>query len=225
MHDDPAYLRSVLAAGSSGYVLKRSVDGDLLAAIRAVHRGGTFVDPSLAEVLVQDALGKEDSKARRTRPVNILSDRELQVLRLVARGYSSQQIANQILVGVMLDVGANRDSLLKDPMYIGNRHARVRGKRYDNFIDAYVKTATKRFPNAMLQWADFEPGNGRRILEKYRDRICTFNDEMQGAGAITLAAAISAVRVLGSRLGNQRVVIFGAGGPLAWCRRRERRPF
>jgi malate dehydrogenase (oxaloacetate-decarboxylating) len=115
------------------------------------------------------------------------------------------------VIPVMLDVGTNRESLLKDPMYIGNRHARVRGKRYDNFIDAYVKTVTKRFPNAMLQWADFEPGNGRRILDKYRGQISTFNDEMQGAGAITLAAAISAVRVLGSRLGNQRVVIFGAG--------------
>jgi malate dehydrogenase (oxaloacetate-decarboxylating) len=115
------------------------------------------------------------------------------------------------VVPVMLDVGTNRESLLKDPMYIGNRHARVRGKRYDAFIDAYVKTVTRRFPNAMLQWADFEPGNGRRLLEKYRGQVCTFNDEMQGSGAITLAAAISAVRVLGSRLGNQRVVIFGAG--------------
>ena len=100
MHDDSAYLRSVLAAGASGYVLKRSVDAELLAAIRAVHRGGTFVDPSLANVLVQDLLAKKGAKAQRTRPVSILSDRELQVLRLVARGYSSQQIAKQILVGV-----------------------------------------------------------------------------------------------------------------------------
>ncbi len=105
MHDDPAYLRSVLAAGASGYVLKRSVDAELLTAIRAVHRGGTFVDPSLANILVQDvlgkdALGKKGAKTRRKRPVNILSDRELQVLRLVARGFSSQQIAKQILVGV-----------------------------------------------------------------------------------------------------------------------------
>ena len=100
MHDDPAYLRSVLAAGSSGYVLKRSVDAELLAAIRAVHRGGTFIDPSLANVLVQDVLAKRGAKAPRIRPVSILSDRELQVLRLAARGYSSQQIAKQILVGV-----------------------------------------------------------------------------------------------------------------------------
>jgi malate dehydrogenase (oxaloacetate-decarboxylating) len=111
----------------------------------------------------------------------------------------------------MLDVGTNRPSLLEDPMYIGNPHARIRGERYDAFIDAYVKTTTKLFPNALLQWEDFAPGNGRRILEKYRHRICTFNDDMQGTGAITLAAAISAVRVCGTPLRNQRVVIFGAG--------------
>jgi malate dehydrogenase (oxaloacetate-decarboxylating) len=115
------------------------------------------------------------------------------------------------VIPVMLDVGTNRESLLSDPMYIGNRHARIRGEQYDNFIDAYVKAATKLFPNALLQWEDFAPGNGRRILEKYRDRICTFNDDMQGTGAITLAAAISAVRVCGTPLRNQRVVIFGAG--------------
>jgi malate dehydrogenase (oxaloacetate-decarboxylating) len=96
-------------------------------------------------------------------------------------------------------------------MYIGNRHARIRGDCYDAFIDAYVRVATKLFPNALLQWEDFAPGNGRRILEKYRDRICIFNDDMQGTGAITLAAAISAVRVCGMPLRNQRVVIFGAG--------------
>jgi two-component system response regulator NreC len=100
MHDDPAYLRSVLAAGASGYVLKRSVDAELLAAVRAVHRGGTFVDPSLANVLVQDVLANAGAKGPRARPASILSDRELQVLRLVARGYSSQQISKQILVGV-----------------------------------------------------------------------------------------------------------------------------
>jgi two-component system response regulator NreC len=100
MHDDPAYLRSALAAGASGYLLKRAVDAELLAAIRAVHRGGTFVDPRLASVLVQDVLAKKGTKAGPTRPVNILSNRELQVLRLVARGYTSAQIAKQIAVGV-----------------------------------------------------------------------------------------------------------------------------
>jgi len=101
MHNDPAYLRSVLAAGASGYVLKRSVDAELLAAIRAIHRGGTFVDPSLANVLVQDVLAKKGgTKARPKRKVSILSDRELQVLSLVAQGYSSAQIAKNIFVGV-----------------------------------------------------------------------------------------------------------------------------
>lgn len=115
------------------------------------------------------------------------------------------------VIPVMLDVGTNREHLLEDPTYIGNQHARIRGERYDAFIDAYVKTVTTLFPNALLQWEDFAPGNGRRILDKYRDRICTFNDDMQGTGAIALAATISAVRVCGTPLRNQRVVIFGAG--------------
>jgi malate dehydrogenase (oxaloacetate-decarboxylating) len=114
-------------------------------------------------------------------------------------------------IPVVLDVGTNCESLLKDPTYVGNRHARVRGERYDQFIDAYVQTVMKLFPKALMQWEDFSPGNGRRILEKYRNRISTFNDDMQGTGAITLAAAVSAVRVCGSPMRNQRVVILGAG--------------
>jgi two-component system response regulator NreC len=100
MHDDPAYLRSALAAGASGYLLKRAVDAELLAAIRAVHRGGIFLDPRLANVLVQDVLAKRDRKAGPERAVKILSDRELQVLSLVARGHTSAQIAKEIFVGV-----------------------------------------------------------------------------------------------------------------------------
>ena len=100
MHDDPAYLRSALAAGASGYLLKRAVDAELIAAIRAVHRGGVFVDPRLANILVQDVLAKTRRKAGSTRPANILSHRELQVLTLVARGYTSAEIAKQIFVGV-----------------------------------------------------------------------------------------------------------------------------
>ncbi len=115
------------------------------------------------------------------------------------------------VVPVMLDVGTNREALLLDPMYPGNRHGRVRGERYDAFIDAYVRAATKIFPNALLQWEDFGPGNGRRILEKYRGHIRTFNDDFQGTGAVTLAAAVSAMRVCGTQLRNQRIVVFGAG--------------
>ena len=100
MHDDPAYLRSALAAGAAGYLLKRAIDAELIAAIRAVHRGGIFVDPRLAKILVKDVQAKSSAKADSTRPVNILSRREWQVLGLVARGYTSAQIAKQILVGV-----------------------------------------------------------------------------------------------------------------------------
>lgn len=115
------------------------------------------------------------------------------------------------VIPVMLDVGTNRESLLRNQMYIGNRHTRIRGDRYDAFIDAYAETVSKRFPHALLQWEDFSSGNGRRILERYRNRIPTFNDDMQGTGAITLAATISAARVCGTSLRKQRVVIFGAG--------------
>jgi malate dehydrogenase (oxaloacetate-decarboxylating) len=114
------------------------------------------------------------------------------------------------VIPVSLDVGTDNPHLLQDPDYVGNRHPRVRGKRYDDFIDAYVRAATKLFPQALLHWED-GPSNGRRILERYRDRVCTFNDDMQGTGAITLAAALSAVRVAGTRMRDQRIVIFGAG--------------
>jgi malate dehydrogenase (oxaloacetate-decarboxylating) len=115
------------------------------------------------------------------------------------------------VIPVMLDVGTNRQSLLKDPMYPGNRHARVRGERYDAFIEAYVKAAAKVFPKAVLHWEDFGPCNARRILEKYRGQHRAFSDDLQGTGAITLAAAVSAMRICGTLLRNQRIVIFGVG--------------
>ena len=115
------------------------------------------------------------------------------------------------VIPVMLDVGTNRESLLADPMYPGNRHARVDGERYEAFIEAYVKAATKVFPKALLHWEDFGPGNGRRILERYRGQFRTFNDNLQGTGAITLAAAVSAMRICGTLWRNQRVVVFGTG--------------
>src|SRR5579859_1198891 len=93
MHDDPAYLRSALAAGASGYVLKRAVDTELLAAIRAVHRGGVFVDPSLAQVFVQDVIKRPVHANSASRSLKILSERERQVFDLVAQGYGSQEIA------------------------------------------------------------------------------------------------------------------------------------
>jgi len=112
---------------------------------------------------------------------------------------------------VVLDMGTDNLKLLNDEMYLGARHARVRDQRYDDLIDAYVTTVTKRFPNAMLHWEDFGAGNARRILGRYADQVCTFNDDMQGTAAVVLAAAFSAVRTVGTRLRDQRVVIHGAG--------------
>jgi len=96
MHDEPAYLRTALAAGAAGYVLKKSVDADLLSAIRAVHRGRTYVDSELAEILVRDAISREGSTD--SAAGSVLSDRELQVLKLVAEGFSSREIAEQIYI-------------------------------------------------------------------------------------------------------------------------------
>jgi malate dehydrogenase (oxaloacetate-decarboxylating) len=115
------------------------------------------------------------------------------------------------VVPVMLDVGTDRRSLLDDPVYVGNRHERVRGERYDEFVAAYVGNASRMFPHALLHFEDFGPSNARRILEQYRDHVRIFNDDMQGTGAITLAAILAGIRVAGSRPSDQRVVIFGAG--------------
>jgi malate dehydrogenase (oxaloacetate-decarboxylating) len=115
------------------------------------------------------------------------------------------------VIPVMLDAGTNRESLLNDPLYVGNRHSRVRGERYDALIKAYVETASRLFPNALLHFEDFGPSNARRILEEYRDTARIFNDDVQGTGAITLAAIIAGMRVAAMRASEQRVVIYGAG--------------
>jgi malate dehydrogenase (oxaloacetate-decarboxylating) len=115
------------------------------------------------------------------------------------------------VIPVMLDVGTNRESLLNDPLYVGNRHSRVRGDRYDTLVQAYIETASRLFPNALLHFEDFGPSNARRILEAYRDKARIFNDDVQGTGAITLAAILAGMRVAGTRPSEQRVVIFGAG--------------
>ena len=112
---------------------------------------------------------------------------------------------------VVLDTGTDNLSLLNDEMYLGLRHARVRDARYDELIDAYVTACQKLFPHAMLHWEDFGASNARRILDKYADQVCTFNDDMQGTAAVVLAAAFAAIRAAGSQMRDQRVVIYGAG--------------
>ena len=98
-----------------------------------------------------------------------------------------------------------------DPLYLGNRHARVRGAAYDSFIENYLETASSLFPGALLHFEDFGPGNARRILHTYRDRYRIFNDDMQGTGAITLAALLAAVKVTGVPMREQKLLVFGAG--------------
>ncbi len=115
------------------------------------------------------------------------------------------------VIPVMLDVGTDRESLLNDPLYVGNRHSRVRGERYDRLIKAYIKTASRLFPNALLHFEDFGPSNARRILDQYRDTARIFNDDVQGTGAIALAAILAGMRVARTRPSEQRVVIFGSG--------------
>jgi malate dehydrogenase (oxaloacetate-decarboxylating) len=115
------------------------------------------------------------------------------------------------VVPVALDVGTDNETLLNDPLYLGNRHARVRGADYDAFIEKYLQTASSLFPDALLHFEDFGPGNARRILVNYGNRYRIFNDDMQGTGAITLAAALAAVKVSGVPMRDQKLVVFGAG--------------
>ena len=94
--------------------------------------------------------------------------------------------------------------LLNDPLYLGERHARIRDHRYDQFLDAFVTAVGTVFPNAMLHWEDFAADNARRVLHRYTEQICSFNDDLQGTAAVTLAAITSALRVTGGRLSDQR---------------------
>ena len=114
-------------------------------------------------------------------------------------------------IAVNLDVGTDNEALLNDPAYLGNRHARVRGERYDALIASYLKTAAEMFPNALLHFEDFGPSNARRILVKNRRQYRIFNDDMQGTGAIVMAAVFSGLKVTKQTFAEQRLVVYGAG--------------
>jgi malate dehydrogenase (oxaloacetate-decarboxylating) len=112
---------------------------------------------------------------------------------------------------ILLDVGTDNRERLDDPLYLGWRHERIRGDEYDAFIDAFVSAVMRRFPNVLLQWEDFAQAQASPILERYRDRLCTFNDDIQGTAAVTTGALLAAVAAAGGRLRDQRVAILGAG--------------
>ncbi|MCW9714688.1 NAD-dependent malic enzyme [Avibacterium sp. 21-594] len=115
------------------------------------------------------------------------------------------------VIAVNLDVGTDNEALLNDPTYIGNRHARVRGERYDHLINEYLKVASEMFPNALLHFEDFGPSNARRILVENREKYRIFNDDMQGTGAIVMAAVMSGLKVTKQNFAEQRLVVYGAG--------------
>ncbi len=112
---------------------------------------------------------------------------------------------------VMLDVGTDRQSLLDDPLYVGNRHTRVPAGDYDRFLDAFVSAVGKLFPGALLHWEDIGVANARRLLDRYRHQRLSFNDDIQGTGAVNLAAVLAATRAIGIKMSGHRIVIFGAG--------------
>lgn len=114
-------------------------------------------------------------------------------------------------IAVNLDVGTDNEALLNDPAYLGNRHARVRGERYDALIANYLKTAAEMFPNALLHFEDFGPSNARRILVENRRQYRIFNDDMQGTGAIVMSAVFSGLKVTKQTFAEQRLVVYGAG--------------
>jgi malate dehydrogenase (oxaloacetate-decarboxylating) len=112
---------------------------------------------------------------------------------------------------IMLDVGTDNPDCLNDPLYIGWRHERVRGEEYDDFIEAFVSAVAKRWPHVLLQWEDFAKNNATRMLERYRDRLCTFNDDVQGTAAVATGTLLAAVNVTGVPLTEQRIAVMGAG--------------
>lgn len=115
------------------------------------------------------------------------------------------------ILPVMIDVGTDRDELRDDPRYLGNRFPRVRGARYDAFIDEFVRASLDLYPNALLHWEDFGRPTAAPILERYRDQVLTLNDDIQGTGVTVLAALVAARRISGLGFADTRVLVFGAG--------------
>ncbi len=112
---------------------------------------------------------------------------------------------------ILLDVGTNNAERLKDPTYIGWRHERITGQEYDDFVDLFVQAVKRKFPKVLLQFEDFAQAHAAPLLERYREQLCTFNDDIQGTAAVTVGTLLAAVKVTNSKMSDQTIVMFGAG--------------
>jgi len=112
---------------------------------------------------------------------------------------------------VVLDVGTNNPQRLSDPMYMGWRHPRISGQEYDNFVDEFIQAVKQRWPEALIQFEDFAQKNAMPLLERYKDKVCCFNDDIQGTAAVTVGSLLAACKAAGSKLSEQRVTFLGAG--------------
>lgn len=120
-------------------------------------------------------------------------------------------IAPERVLPITIDVGTDNPELLNDPLYLGLSHERITGQKYDAFVDLIVQGIKKRFPHVLLQWEDFSKPHARPLLDRYKDQLCTFNDDIQGTAAVSLAGILAAVKATKKTLSDQRIVIFGGG--------------
>ena len=120
-------------------------------------------------------------------------------------------IEPDVTLPIMLDVGTNNQDRLKDPLYIGWRHERISGENYYEFVDLFIQAVKRKWPHVLLQFEDFAQAHATPLLDKYRDQLCTFNDDIQGTAAVTVGTLLAAVKVAGVQLSEQNVVFLGAG--------------
>ena len=120
-------------------------------------------------------------------------------------------IAPEACLPILLDVGTDNEARLADPIYLGWRHHRIRGAEYDDFVDTFIQAVKARFPHVLLQWEDFAGANAARLLDRYRDQLCTFNDDIQGTAAVATGTLLSAINVTGLPLRDQRIAVVGFG--------------
>lgn len=120
-------------------------------------------------------------------------------------------IAPEKTLAITLDTGTGNEKCLADPQYLGLRHERVRGAAYDEFIEAFIQAVDKRWPKVLLQWEDFHRQNASRLCEKYKDRLCSFNDDIQGTAAVAVGVLLSAINLTGVPLTEQRIAVVGGG--------------